>query len=223
MGPELRRAWLEDAPSMQMPAGSWTIPAQTVLEIGSGMGDSLIAAAARWQLAIGIDVHLRGLAATVRAARAAGAANVRVVRGDALEVLRQQVPSNSLQEIHVWFPDPWPKARHHKRRLIRSDVARVLVDRLRPGGTLRVATDIDDYADQALRVLHATEDLQPLGADGVVPRPAWRPTTKYEQAGRQAGRTTTDLAFTREVPAVAQAPSDPKRSSAAASSHSTAD
>ncbi len=195
MGPELTALWRDEVPTRFLPAGPWSLGPGTVLEIGSGMGDALVAAAAHWELVIGVEVHARGLAATARAARTAGADNLRLVHGDAIEVLSRQAPAASLEEVHIWFPDPWPKARHRKRRLLRPAVADLLADRLAPGGTLRLATDIPDYADTARRVLLATGQLAPCGRGGVVPRPPWRPVTRYERTGLAAGREITDLAF----------------------------
>ncbi len=196
MGPQLRAAW-GDASAYAMPDGPWAIPSRTVLEIGSGMGDALIAAASNWDLAIGIDVHIKGLAATVRAAQTAGLRNVRVVHGDATELLRDRVSPGSLEAIHIWFPDPWPKAKHHKRRLLRPEVSRLLASRLVMGGVVQVATDVEQYAQVIARVLRETPGLQPLGRGGIVERPGWRPVTRYERAGRAAGRTATELAFAR--------------------------
>jgi tRNA (guanine-N7-)-methyltransferase len=196
MGPQLRRIYDEQADALGMPVGRWAaLPARTVLEIGSGSGDSLVAAATAFDLAIGVDVHLRGLAATMRTAQAAGLTNVRLVRGDAIEVLRDQVPGGTLTEIHVWFPDPWPKARHRKRRLIRPQVATLMAAALAPGGVVRLATDVAEYATAMSQVLGGCGALQPLGEGGRVPRPAWRPVTRYEAVGMAAGRAVADLAY----------------------------
>ena len=238
MGPELQAAW-RAATTLGMPEGGWELPSRTVIEIGSGMGDSLTAVAADWDLVIGIDVHVRGLAATARAVQSAGLTNLRLVAGDAMAILEERVGDGTVAEIHIWFPDPWPKARHHKRRLVRPGFADVLAARLAPGGVLRLATDIPSYAAAMQSVLGRTPGLSPLGAAGEVARPAWRPLTRYEQAGIEAGRAITDLAFCRSDDSAAsasaaqaippphgeraQAPREANRSSAAASSHSTAD
>jgi len=211
MGPQLQQAWRTVA-DLAMPAGRWELPRRSVIEIGSGMGDSLTAAATRWDLVIGIDVHVRGLAATARAAQRAGLTNLRLVAGDAMEVLDDQVGVGAVGEIHIWFPDPWPKARHHKRRLVRPAFAEVLAARLAPGGVLRLATDIPSYATAMQAVLGRTPGLSPLGPAGAVARPAWRPVTRYEQAGIDAGRTITDLAFRRDgSPPAAGGPSAAQR------------
>jgi tRNA (guanine-N7-)-methyltransferase len=109
-----------------------------------------------------------------------------------------------LAEIHVWFPDPWPKARHRKRRLIRPEVVALLSGALAPGGVLRLATDVADYAAVMADVLGRCGDLQPLGDRGRVPRPHWRPITRYEAAGHSAGRAIVDLAY--RVPPVRALP-----------------
>jgi tRNA (guanine-N7-)-methyltransferase len=224
MGPELVEAW-ESGRARFEPVPWDALPPRTLLEIGSGMGEALLAAAPVWDLAIGADVHVRGLAATIRGADTGGLVNVRLCRADAVDLLRHTVLPGSLAAIHVWFPDPWPKARHHKRRLVRPGVAELLARALSPGGELRLATDIGDYAEQMQRVLASVAELEPAGPGGVVPRPAWRPRTKYERAGLAAGRTPVDLAYRRRLPAGAlyRAPRESKSCSAAASSHRTAD
>ena len=193
MGPELVREWAEHSAGFTMPQGRWDLPTGSVLEIGTGMGDAVLATARHLPgaLVIGVDVHLRGLAATVRAARAEGIGNLRLVYGDAMPVLAEQVPPRSLAEIHVWFPDPWPKARHHKRRLVRPVVAGMLADRLAPGGVLRLATDWADYAAGMVEVLDAEPGLR----RGAGQRPDWRPVTRYEEAAAQAGRPVTELVY----------------------------
>jgi tRNA (guanine-N7-)-methyltransferase len=198
MGPQLHQAWAAGAD--QAAAVPWpALPPRSLLEIGSGMGQALIAAAPRWDLVIGVDMHVRGLAATIRAAHEAGVRNVRVVRADAVELLREAVAPGSLAGIHVWFPDPWPKARHHKRRLVQPGTVELLADALRPGGVLRLATDVAGYAEQMQRVLGALPDLEPLGDDGRVARYEGRPVTKYERAGLAAGRRPVDLAYRRSI------------------------
>jgi len=172
--------------------------APLVVEIGCGMGDATLAMAAgdldRDYLAV--DVHTPGLGALLARAETDGVLNVGVARGDAVEMLRQSMDATSIDAIHVFFPDPWPKARHHKRRLIRSDVAALMRDRLRPGGVLHVATDWPHYATQMLEVLAADPGLRNT-VDGFAPRPESRPMTKFEIRGIAAGRTIHDLVFVR--------------------------
>lgn len=217
MGPQLREVWEKQAPALLMPAGPWdSLPANTLLEIGSGSGECAVAAASGFDLVIAADVHLRGLAATIRAARAAGVDNLRLLQGDAVAALAEQVPPAALAEVHIWFPDPWPKHRHHKRRLIQAAFVELLAGRLRPGGVLRLATDAPEYAAQARQVLAADGRFAALGGGGLVPRPTWRPVSYYERRGLAQGRPPIDLAYLR-------APNERNSSSAAASSHSTTD
>ena len=168
-----------------------------VLDIGFGGGEALVELAAQrpTEAVLGVEVHTPGVARVVAAAEVNGWSQVRVVATDVLEVLPRLAPA-SLAGIRVWFPDPWLKQRQRHRRLVRGDVLPVLVDRLRPGGVLHVATDIADYAAQVLRV--AADEPRLRG--GVVPRPAWRPVTRFERRGLDAGRTVTDLWFERVAP-----------------------
>jgi tRNA (guanine-N7-)-methyltransferase len=193
----LRQFWADHADGYLMPAGPWDLPPRTMLEIGCGWGDALLAGADRYDLVIGVDVHLRGLAATVRAAHDAQVRSVRLVRGDAIEVLTHQVPDASLEAVHVWFPDPWPKAKHRKRRIIRPAVAALIATALRPGGLLLLATDHDCYAAAMLEVLRAAPGLEPVGEGGIVERPGWRPVTRYEALAQAQDRAVTELAFVR--------------------------
>lgn len=164
--------------------------APLVLDIGIGIGDSTMAAALVEPDVdvIGVDVHTPGIAASLARIEADQLANVRLVHGDALVFIRR-LQSESLSGIRIYFPDPWPKVRHHHRRIVRDDVVTQLVERLQPGGWLHLATDIDDYARQMLDVCERHPDL----VGGVIPRPAGRPVTRYEQRGIDAGRATTDL------------------------------
>lgn len=167
-----------------------------VLDIGIGAGDALVplAIAEPHLTVIGCDVHTPGIAAVLAAIEEHGLTNVRVVHGDVLGFLDRIAPG-SLAGVRIWFPDPWPKARQRHRRLVRPDVVDRLVDRLRPGGWLHLATDIDDYAAQMQRVC----DAHPALTGGVIARPAWRPVTRYERKGLDAGRATTDLWYARDV------------------------
>lgn len=163
--------------------------APLVLEIGFGMGDATLAYARAHpdHDVLGVEVHRPGIAAVLLALDEEGLANVRVARADALELLDHLAPG-SLAAVHVFFPDPWPKHRHHERRLVRPDVVARLASLLVPGGVLHVATDIADYATQMRRVLAA----EPLLAPAVEDR-ADRAVTKYERLGLEAGRTIVDL------------------------------
>ncbi len=167
-----------------------------VLEIGSGMGEATLAmAAADPDTGIfAVDVHTPGIGALLAGAEHAGLGNVRVCIGDAVELMDRLAP-RSLAGIRAFFPDPWPKVRHHKRRLVQPALVARAADLLAPGGTLHVATDIAAYAEQMLAVCAAEPRLD-VGP-GLVQRPPWRPRTKYEQRGAAAGRASRDLIATR--------------------------
>ena len=166
----------------------------TVLEIGFGGGEATIELArARPDLdLIAVDVHTPGVGRVLEAIEADGLTNVRVVEGDAL-VFLDRVPDRVLDSVHVLFPDPWPKVRQRRRRLIRPDVVAALTDRLTTGGTLHIATDLADYAHHALAVCSAEPRLR----GGVVERPGWRTVTRFERRALDAGRTAVDLRFVR--------------------------
>ena len=172
--------------------------APTVLEIGSGMGDATVAMAAadpdRDYLAV--EVHVPGIANLLEQTEQRGLRNLRVFEGDAVALLRSCVPADSLDAVHVFFPDPWPKARHHKRRLISPDNVPLLRSRLRPGGAICCATDWAQYAQIMLETLSADAGLV-NPHDGFAPRPEWRPVTKFERRGIDEGRQIFDLEFTR--------------------------
>ena len=176
--------------------------APLVVEIGCGLGDATLAMAAADPARdyLGVDVHTPGLGALLAGAEASGVTNVAAARGDGVELLRHGVTSGSLDAIHVFFPDPWPKARHHKRRIIRPGIVALMSDRLCPGGTLHTSTDWASYADQMLAVLSADPKLRNM-FDGFAPRPggqpSGRPLTKFESRGIAAGRTIHDCVFTR--------------------------
>jgi len=168
------------------------------LEIGCGMGDAVAAmAAARPEHDfLAVDVHTPGLGNVLRLAERGGLTNVRAASGDALDLLRSQLPSDSLEAVHLYFPDPWPKARHHKRRIVRSEVIALIADRLRCGGSLHCATDWAEYAEEMLAVLSAEPWLRNR-YPGFAPRPTHRPVTKFEARAVSEGREVFDLSFTR--------------------------
>jgi tRNA (guanine-N7-)-methyltransferase len=172
--------------------------APVVLEIGSGMGEATIAMAAadpgRDYLAV--DVHTPGVASLLAEVEQRGLTNVRVGLGDAITLLRHMLAPESLSAVHAFFPDPWPKARHHKRRLFQPDHVALLRSRLAPGGRLRCATDWAEYAEVMLETLSADSALV-NEHEGYAPRLAERPVTKFEQRGIEAGREIFDLAFRR--------------------------
>jgi tRNA (guanine-N7-)-methyltransferase len=175
--------------------------APVVVEVGFGMGETTarIAADNPGIDYLGIEVHAPGVGSLLRQVEAAGLVNVRVISHDAVEVLRDMVPAASLSGMHVFFPDPWPKKRHHKRRLLQPAFTALAASRIAPGGYLHVATDWEDYALQVLEVLTATPGLVNT-ANGFAPRPATRPETKFERRGLKLGHGVWDLVFRREDP-----------------------
>ncbi len=172
--------------------------ARVVLEIGFGMGDATAAiAASRPEVDfIGIEVHPPGVGALLQRIGEQGLTNLRIVQHDAVEVLAAMIPTASLAGIHVFFPDPWHKKRHHKRRLIQPDFVASLARHLAPGGTLHCATDWQPYAEQMLEVLSA-EPMLANTVDGFAPRPEVRPLTKFEARGLKLGHGVWDLVFKR--------------------------
>lgn len=172
--------------------------APKILEIGFGMGETTAQIAAEHPDTdyLGIDVHTPGVGNLLQVIAARGLTNVRVVQHDAVEVLQQMILPDSLDGAHVFFPDPWPKKRHHKRRLIQPPFVALLAGRLKPGGYVHAATDWEEYAAQMLEVLSA-EPLLTNTADGYAPRPAYRPPTKFEQRGLKLGHAVRDLVFRR--------------------------
>jgi len=172
--------------------------APLVLEIGSGMGETT-AAIARAQPEsdfIAIEVHGPGVGSLLNRIEADRIANLRVIRHDAVEVLEHMVADASLAGMHLFFPDPWPKKRHHKRRLVQPAFAALAARKLAPGGYLHAATDWPDYAAQMLAVFSA-EPLLANPAGGYAPRPAHRPLTKFERRGLGLGHAVHDLLFRR--------------------------
>jgi tRNA (guanine-N7-)-methyltransferase len=141
-------------------------------------------------------VHAPGVGAILNRIAQAGLANVRVIQHDAVEVVAAMIPEGSLGGVHVYFPDPWPKKRHHKRRLLKADFVHALARRLREGGYLHVATDWAPYAEEILATL-AAEPLLENTVAGYAPRPAWRPQTKFETRGLKLGHEVADLVFRR--------------------------
>ncbi|HSQ79971.1 MAG TPA: tRNA (guanosine(46)-N7)-methyltransferase TrmB [Casimicrobiaceae bacterium] len=174
--------------------------AAVVLEIGFGMGETTAAIAAARPEAdfLGVEMHLPGVGALLRRIDEQGLTNLRVLRHDAVEVVASMIAPATLAGIHVFFPDPWPKKRHHKRRLLQPAFVHELALRLAPGGYLHVATDWDDYAQEILATLTAESLLENTAAD-FAPRPGYRPLTKFEARGLRLGHGVHDLIFRRRV------------------------
>lgn len=169
--------------------------APTVLEIGFGMGEATaaLAAAEPHRDVLAADVHTPGLGNLLHLVEQAGMTNVRVVEGDALVVLRQMLGADSLDEVRVFFPDPWPKARHAKRRLASAAFVDLVARRLRAGGRLHVATDWSPYAGQAVAVLDASSDFTVVSRER-----GDRPVTRFERQGLAAGRAAHDVVALRQ-------------------------
>jgi tRNA (guanine-N7-)-methyltransferase len=183
------------------PAEAFGREAPLVLEIGFGMGASLaaMAAAAPEQDFIGIEVHTPGVGRLLHDMADQGLGNIRVYRHDAVEVLRDCIADGSLDTVQIFFPDPWHKKRHHKRRLIQPPFVALLAAKLKPGGILHLATDWEDYAEQMMEVLGASADFSNTCGEGQFsPRPDSRPVTKFEQRGERLGHGVWDLLFKRE-------------------------
>jgi tRNA (guanine-N7-)-methyltransferase len=203
-----RRALAELLPNYSVPfAGEPLDPvkifgrsAPLVLEIGSGMGETTaaIAKAEPQTDFLACEVHGPGVGSLLNRIAAERLANLRVIRHDALEVLEHMIPDGLLAGIHLFFPDPWPKKRHHKRRLVQPDFAALAARKLAPGGVLRAATDWPDYAEQMSAVFSQEALLEPAAAGSTA-----RPTTKFESRGRRLGHPVRDLVFRRRGTAAA--------------------
>lgn len=172
--------------------------APKLLEIGFGMGETTaqIAHAHPENDYLGIEVHTPGVGSLLKQIHEIGLANVRIVQHDAVEVLMHMIVPCVLDGVHIFFPDPWPKKRHHKRRLIQPAFVALLVERMKPGAYVHVATDWQDYAERVLAVLSAEPQLRNT-AQGYAPRPAYRPQTKFESRGLNLGHRVWDIVFCR--------------------------
>ena len=180
-------------------AAAFGRPAPKILEIGFGMGETTarIAAENPGNDYLGVEVHTPGVGALLKRLQEQALTNVRVVQHDAVEVVREMIAEGSLAGIHVFFPDPWPKKRHHKRRLLQPEFARLLASRLAPGGYLHAATDWQEYAEHILATLSNEPELanrHPAFAE----RPDTRPETKFEQRGLRLGHGTWDIVFEKK-------------------------
>jgi len=172
--------------------------APKILEIGFGMGETtaLIAASHPDNDYLGIEVHTPGVGSLLKAVGEGKLANVRIIQHDAVEVLANMIAPASFDGAHIFFPDPWPKKRHHKRRLIQPPLVSLLASRLKPGAYLHAATDWQEYAEQILEVLSREPQLANT-ADGFAPRPDYRPQTKFEARGLGLGHGVWDIIFRR--------------------------
>lgn len=174
--------------------------APCTLEIGFGNGDSLCQMAANHpeRNYLGVEVHRPGLGRLLLKVSAMGLANVRVVHGDATAIMRDRLADGSIDGLQLFFPDPWPKKRHHKRRLVQPGWVAVTADKLKVGGTLHMATDWEDYARHMLAVVEASEAFENIAGPGQFsPRPQHRPVTKFELRGLRLDHQVRDLLFRR--------------------------
>ena len=169
-----------------------------ILEIGFGMGETTAHIAEQhleWDI-LGIEVHTPGVGSLLKQVSERELTNVRVIQYDAVEVLKNMIPDASLDGVHIFFPDPWPKKRHHKRRLIQPEFVKLLSHKLKPAGYLHAATDWQEYAEWILEILRA-EPLLENTADEYAAKPDYRPLTKFEKRGINLGHGVWDILFTR--------------------------
>ncbi|ABR89641.1 tRNA (guanine-N7-)-methyltransferase [Janthinobacterium sp. Marseille] len=173
--------------------------APTIFEIGFGMGETTakIAAGMPEKNFIGVEVHTPGVGSLLKLIGEQGLSNLRIIQHDAFEVLTNMIEPESLAGVHVFFPDPWHKARHNKRRLIQPPLVALLSSRIKKGGYLHCATDWQEYAEQMLEVLGGEPSLQNT-AEGYAPRPDYRPVTKFENRGLKLGHGVWDLVFEKK-------------------------
>jgi len=172
-----------------------------ILEIGFGNGDSLA------QMAkgnpglnyLGIEVHRPGVGHLLYLIEKQGIENLRIMSEDAVEIIRNQIPEQALTGVQLFFPDPWPKKKHHKRRIVQPEFVKLLASRLKPGGFFHMATDWENYAEHMLEVMSAAEDFENSTKEGdFIPRPDSRPLTKFEQRGQRLGHGVWDLLYIRK-------------------------
>lgn len=202
--PAQQRALEELLPAFEIAPGAGNVSSAfeheqpLVVEIGFGNGEALA-----WMAAnepdknfIGIEVHEPGVGRLLREIHDKRLGNVRVAMRDAVEVLVGQVPASRLSEVRIYFPDPWPKKRHHKRRIVQAGFIDLLAERIRPGGLLHLATDWQPYAAWMLEQLEPNLHFENLGTP-FIERPAWRPETHFERRGQRKGHAIADLLFRR--------------------------
>ena len=170
-----------------------------ILEIGFGMGDATAKIAETLQDCdfLAVEVHTPGIGSLLKQIEELALTNIRIIQHDAVEVLQHMLVDNSLDGVHIFFPDPWHKKRHHKRRLIQTDFVKLLCTKLKSGGYLHVATDWQEYAEWVLEVLNAEPQLKNIAVD-YAQKPAYRPLTKFENRGLKLGHGVWDLVFIRK-------------------------
>jgi len=170
--------------------------APKILEIGSGMGETTVAIAQQQPERdfIAVEVHVPGVGSLLNRIQQLGLTNLKVVAHDALPVLQNMLSGASLDGVHIFFPDPWPKVRHHKRRLVQPNFVSLLATRMKPNAYLHIATDWENYAEHILQVLNQ-EDRLINTVNDYTPRPSCRPLTKFEERGLRLGHTIRDIIF----------------------------
>lgn len=181
------------------PAAVFGRQAPLILEVGFGMGEALLEMAARHpeQDHIGVDVHPPGIGNILRGIEEKGLDNLRVYEHDAIEVLRRCVAERQLERVQVFFPDPWHKKKHHKRRIIQPDFVQLVRSRLKPGGTLHIATDWQNYAEHIMMVMDAAQGFENRFGEGCYATAHDRPATKFERRGQRLGHGVWDMIFER--------------------------
>lgn len=202
-----KRSWerwgadLADLPEGPLDTAEWFgRAAPVVLEIGSGMGEStaLMAEDAPELDHLAVEVYQPGLAQLLLRIEQCGITNLRLLRGDAYQLLHRHLVEERLHAVRIYFPDPWPKRRHHKRRLVTSEFVTLVASRLAPGATLHLATDWEPYAEEMLAACTAERTLRNTAAgERFAARPAWRPVTKFERRAQDEGRVVRDLLFAK--------------------------
>ena len=174
--------------------------APVVLEIGFGMGDSLLSMAKDQpeKNYIGIEVHRPGVGRLLNNAQLEGVENIRVYCDDAVEVLANCIPDGSLDTLQLFFPDPWHKKKHHKRRIVQPEFAQTIRRKLKVGGVFHMATDWENYAEHMMEVMNVADGYNNVAGDGQFsPQPEWRPVTKFQKRGERLGHGVWDLMFER--------------------------
>jgi len=174
--------------------------APVFLEIGFGMGETTaaIAKAHPQNDYLAVEVHTPGVGSLLKQIKELGLTNIRILQHDVVELLQQGLPPECLAGVHIFFPDPWPKARHHKRRLLQTEFVALLCRHLKPGGYVHAATDWQDYAEQILEAFTAEPKLVNTAVD-YAPRPLYRPLTKFEERGLRLGHGVWDLVFRKKM------------------------